>query len=167
GRGGGVGGSLGRAGRPGGKVVWGGGRAPPADRRRGAGAADAGGRRRGAVRGLLPAVRELSCDRGALAAELPRGSTGARRGEREALRAPHLRAARAVASHAGRARQDADAAAVRLTPRRRLRPGGGGCGTRAHRRRPRARRERRRAAPGNAARERVRAAAPVPAVLMP
>ena len=151
------------AGSPGERVVLRGRLASAAGRGRGARAADAGRRRRGALRSVLSALRELPCDRGALAAELPRRPAGARRGEREALRAAYLRAARAVARAAGDARQDADAAAAAVGARGRLRAAAGDRRARAHRVRARARRERRGAAAGDAARERVRAAPAVPA----
>ena len=118
--------------------------------------------RRGPVRRLLSALRELSRDRGALAAELPRRTAGARRGEREALRTAHLRAPRAMAGRAAGARQDADAAAVRVGPRGSLRTAAGDRRARTHCVRPRARRERRGAAARRAARERVRGAPAVP-----
>jgi hypothetical protein len=53
-------------------------------------ATDARRRRRGAARCLLSAPRELSRDRGALAAKLPRRIAGARLGEQEALRAARI-----------------------------------------------------------------------------
>ena len=53
-------------------------------------ATDARRRRRGTVSRLLFAPRELSRDRGARAAELPRRIAGARLGEHEALRAARI-----------------------------------------------------------------------------